>query len=137
LDKEIIKSKREGYVEFTGTLTASFVNGSKLILSSRKINNIPPNIYLSSKDVQLIIEEGSKCVQFKSNTTGWKWDKIIFEMPFQSQLTAGIAENILLKGFTYLTTYEQSMNLHLPFITSLIDYLSMQTKKKIESCPIT
>ena len=57
-------------------------------------------------------------------------------MPYQSQMTQYVIEDILLKGTCKLTTYEESSRMHLEFIKPLIEFFEKHGMEK-GLCPIT
>ena len=63
----------------------------------------------------------------------WAWRMTHFTIPYQSQLTAGIVEDIVSDGSCGLTRFDVSMQLHLPLLECFIDnYDDMEN-----TCPVT
>ena len=56
-------------------------------------------------------------------------------MPFQSEITNLIAEDIITKNYCSLTNYEDSMSLHLPLLKSYLTFLSEISKRKSNQMP--
>lgn len=132
LDEGIMNSKRSGYKEFSGTLVARFENGGTVILSSSR-NTICPVITLCSDDTTCFISETAKECWLKSE----KNDKVFsFSIPYQSELTYIVLDDILKKGDCDLTTYSESKKIHLPFIRGMIDFLNTHGYNT-DNCPIT
>ena len=58
-------------------------------------------------------------------------------MPYQSQITGKIIEDILLKGSTVLTPYSVSSILHKQLLTSFSDIFKQIQGNEKNHCPIT
>ncbi len=136
LNLNVINSKREGYIEFNGTLNLNFENGSSLMITSREQEGISSSVFLSAGDKKFFIDEDAKKL-FCLNASGEYWDSLSFEIPFQSQLTASVAMDILLNKSCGLTSYTDSMQIHLPFIRGLVNFLKEHVDANIKNCPIT
>ena len=83
-----------------------------------------------------IYEELGRCIFFDLNKLN-KIKEVFFTMPYQSEITNLIAEDIILRNDCSLTVYEESMSLHLPLLKSYLKYLSKISSKNITKCPIT
>ncbi|HJW28484.1 MAG TPA: Gfo/Idh/MocA family oxidoreductase [Saprospiraceae bacterium] len=137
LDKEILESKRQGFVEFTGTLTGESKNDNRFSISSLKNSDIPETLTIQTDVMKISINETVKSVFYAFKERNWEPEEMTFEIPYQSQLTGTIAREILLSGTCGLTPYEESARLHLPLLSVLITHLRNVTGKQFPSCPIT
>ena len=134
LNKKIYASKRSGYVEFCGILSGISERGDIINLISQENSSITPLISIVSQNKKFVIDEtNGNMTFFKDNN----WKTSIINVPYQSQLTGKLIEDILLNKNSGITKYEESMNLHLPFITSLLDYYNSLTGENSKNCPIT
>ncbi|MDD4438908.1 MAG: Gfo/Idh/MocA family oxidoreductase [Tissierellia bacterium] len=134
LNKKIYASKRSGYVEFCGILSGISERGDIINLISQENSSITPLISIVSQNKKFVIDEtNGNMTFFKDNN----WKTSIINVPYQSQLTGKLIEDILLNKNSGITKYEESMNLHLPFITSLLDYYNSITEENSKNCPIT
>lgn len=113
IDNEIEESKRNGYIEMTGTINVNTSNDSKLKLTSIKNSTEPSKINIDNGNKHILIDK-SKGV--------WKCGKeeFTFTMPYQSQLSGVFVDNILNNGKCELTEYEVSSTYHIPFISALL-----------------
>lgn len=132
VDHDIIDSKRAGYKEFTGTLTAYFANGGTVVLHSAN-NAISHLVTLNTDDTFCCISEVKKECWIKSVERN---EVVTFPVPYQSQLTSIVLDSILDNGSCELATYEESAQIHLPLIKGLIAFLN-KNGIDTDNCPIT
>lgn len=132
LDHDILDSKRAGYKEFTGTLTARFANGGTVVLHSAN-NAISHLITLSSEDTFCCVSEVVKKCWIRSLERN---EVVTFPVPYQSQLTSIVLDSILDNGTCELASYEESSRIHLPLIKGLIAFLN-KNGIDTDNCPIT
>lgn len=135
LDRELIESKRFGFKEFTGLLRGGNSKGHSLTLS-RDNGDDPYKIIIENGCRQ---HEVTDCGSFVNHRFSDGKNQTIddVEIPFQSQTTHHLVQQILATGNCSLPGYKISMNLHLPFIKVLIDHLQVISASKVEKCPIT
>ncbi len=140
LGDQLLEAKRDGYIEFSGTLRATFENNNTMSLTS-DISDSKPNfiIEISGKNFSYVIEEAQSKYIFKKLSDG----KILssnekkMSIPFQSDLTQKIAEDMLTKGMEHLTPYTDSSQQHKLLIASLICHIGKIMGEKVENCAIT
>lgn len=132
LNPELFESKRPGYNEFHGTLTANFANGGQLVISSAN-NDVNDIVAVSTNDTICYINEGDRECMIKSSDNS---EVFSFSIPYQSQLSSIVLDSILDTGTCQLTSFKESMRLHLPFIKSLIGFLNNKGMNT-DNCPIT
>lgn len=132
VDHTIIDSKRVGYKEFTGTLTAHFANGGTVVLHSAN-NSISHLITLNTDDAFCCVSEIKKECWINSVERN---EVVAFPVPYQSQLTSIVLDSILDNGTCELATYEESTKIHLPLIKGLIAFLN-KNGIDTDNCPIT
>lgn len=134
LNNKVYSSKRSGYVEFCGVLSGFTERGDIFNFISQENSSTTPLISIVTQNKKFIIDEA---MGFITSFTDNKWDTNNIQIPYQSQLTGKVVENILHNKNILLPTYEESMNLHLPFITSLLDFYNIITGDDTKNCPIT
>ena len=134
LNKKVYPSKRSGYVEFCGILSGISERGDIINLISQENSSITPLISIVSQNKKFVIDETNGTMTFFKDNN-WETSKI--NVPYQSQLTGKLIEDILLNKNSGITKYEESMNLHMPFITSLLYYYNSLTGENSKNCPIT
>lgn len=134
LNKNVYPSKRSGYVEFCGVLSGTTHRGDIFTFISQEVSSATALVSIIANDKKYIIDEANGTISSFVNN---KWNTDEISVPFQSQLTGTLVENILLDKKVELTTYEESMTIHIPFISSLLDFYNLITGKSAKNCPIT
>lgn len=132
-----VESNRKGYVDFTGTITGKSSRGDFLKITSYSTSNLPVNISIQTPFERISINEYEGSCFYYSQKNNWAGEKIDIKIPFQSQLTSILVEELLELGKCKLPTYEQSMYIHLQFINVLIDYQKIKLKQDLNICMIT
>ena len=134
LDPGIYPSKREGFVEFSGTLIGR-AGSTQLWLTDTNGGNARHIITLRGEDRSCLIDEVAGRAWFLDEQEGWH--SLSFSFPPQSQLTGDVAMTILQKGVSALPGYRTSAAVHLPFIRSLTRHYVDTTDSTAVACPIT
>lgn len=137
LHSHIQPSKRAGFVEFYGTMQCSTKQGHRLVMTSYSEGVAPHLIQIQSQHVRLIIRETEGKMWRSGESTGWKWVEEDFPIVYQSQLTHQIIEELINAGDCGLTSFEESLQLHIPLISFFLSHYSMVMKKDVDICPIT
>jgi len=124
------KSKREGYWEIFGTLTANYSQGSRLVLKS------------TSGDASYLVEiqaEGFAWEIHELNGAAARSDgeSISGRLEFQSEITGRLIESILKSGRCDLPTVDESAVLHIPLVNQLLIDWNKKMKFKYARLPIT
>lgn len=136
LSPKIVDAKRTGFKEVTGLLSGH-LGPNKFSIHCMESSS-PLLITISSEKVALRIDEGNGVYEIAEKATGWNWslnhEKIVY---LQSETTHLLAENILLNGTCDLPSYREAKNLHVSFITALLEHMNKDSVVKLESCPIT
>lgn len=110
LDDALHESKRPGYVEFTGSLSISNKKGT-LQLNSFNAEIAMPEIDIICDSTQFTICESSPS-HIKKYDDGQLTDDYVISIPYQSQLTNLVIQQLLEDGTCDLTEYEASATLH-------------------------
>ena len=131
LDKNWIKSKREGYFEITGEMIAKFSNGSSLILRSNKNFDYEfIKVYLrDNKEIVINENEG-----FLISPNGKKSNG---SLQLQSELTAPLIKKLILENNCELPTLNISAQQHSVFINSMLKHWNVSQKLADSKVPIT
>jgi hypothetical protein len=135
--KSIIQSKRIGFVEFAGTFIGRQPNGSELILHSRAGSDSKLKIQILTSNYFWDVDEANGIILESAKENNWALNRKVIKIPFQSELSNIFSEQILLDGRCELTTYQNSMNLHLNMLNSFINFYNYKTSLKLKYCPIT
>lgn len=113
LNDKIEDSKRGGYIEMTGKLEVKTEKGNILTLISEKDFDGEKNFLIENGENMFVISEG----EGKWSLNG---DNYQCSMPYQSQLTGVLADELLITGGCSLTPYNTSVDYHKPFIESML-----------------
>lgn len=120
LDKSIVESKRKGFIEFTGTLKCTFEAGSVLDISA---------IRGSGQGVKLEIKQNENAIVMDELTGEYRVlngevtiENGVLQMPFQSNLTNKLIQEIAHTQSCQLPLYDLSKSLHIPFIEALLGF---------------
>ena len=84
-----------------------------------------------------IYEELGNTLFLDKNKSGKVIDEVNFRMPYQSEITNLILEDIINNCSCSLTSYKESMQLHLPLLKTYLNFLSNLEGNSINKCPIT
>jgi len=112
LNDSIEESKRGGYIEMTGTLKVSTPKGNELTLISENDFTGEKNFLIENGDDLYTVTEGEGYLLHNQ-----KYD---YNMPYQSQLTGVLADEILKTGGCSLTPFKLSSTYHKPFIEAML-----------------
>jgi hypothetical protein len=136
LEPKIYEAKRNGFIELAGIVRATTSRGDKVKLIDNR---------LCSEDLKLIIEFGkqkitinpfSKSMTIYSDEPAEVTDKP-FSLPFQSEVTAPLVDQILTCGSCGLTTLRDSLLTHRPMLEGFTRHLNKVLDKPVERVPIT
>lgn len=133
----VSEGKRSGFYELVGTLIGSQSNGSDIFLHSRKGINANLKIQILSDNYFWEIDElkGELCTSSINNS----WEKEIssFKLPFQSELSNLVCEDILLNQKCDLPSFEDSAMLHTVLLKKLQEVFCEELDINRDICPIT
>ena len=136
LKKKIYKSKRNGFLDFKGSLLFSTNGGDKLFISDFEGSKSLGAVRIEGKDFTYIIfENDSKVFSFeKKESLLFTQGSFLFLK--QSELTNIIIENLIDKDDVDLTRIEESYHFH----KLILNIFSQHIKKNfpnLKGCPIT
>lgn len=134
---DIFESKRVGFYEVSGTLKATFSNGSEIFLHSRRHSSANIKIQILSDSYFWEIDEFKGEISITDILSCSNPVKSKFTIPYQSQITNLICEDILLTNECALPSYENSMLEHIQIINPLIEFLQKKSINCENGCPIT
>ena len=113
LNDKIENSKRGGYIEMTGKLEVKTEKGNILTLISEKNFDGEKNFMIENGEDMYVISEGEGKWSLNGNTYQ-------YSMPYQSQLTGVLADELLITGGCSLTSFNTSVEYHKPFIEAML-----------------
>lgn len=137
LDSRPIPSKRKGFLELNGTLTANFKNGSNLSLTCYPEGDAPIIVEIHSDNTQYIGRESEGKAWLARADNNWQWEELETPISFQSQLTTTMAKKILTTGKCDLVIYDESIKIHLNMLEPLLYFLNKNSNKKHNYYPFT
>lgn len=137
LEPKPIPSKRKGFLEFNGTLTANFKNGSNVSLTCYPDGSAPIIVEVHSDSAHYIGRESEGKAWLAKADNKWQWEELEAPIPFQSQLTTVLAEKILTTSKCDLVSYNESEKIHLNMLEPLLSFLNKNSKKKYSAYPFT
>jgi len=123
LDPLVHESSRQGYMEFSGTLAVSTDKGTRLVLHAQAGSRAPMAMSILGRDCSAVIGESHGKGWLCRAEQGWKSESIEFRLPFQSELSHLIAEQILGMGRCDLPSFEDSAKLHLGMVDAFQRHL--------------
>ena len=131
LDKKWFESKREGYYEVTGELSAKFSGGTELVLQSLH----------DAKEEVLMVEFNNKdsCVIYenKGTTLFSNGDILNGSLELQSEMTGPMIAKILTNGACELPTLKESLKQHEVFLEAMLDHWNRSNNCNDKLVPIT
>jgi len=135
LHNEIIESKRKGFKEFTGRLTAEFSNGSALNVHSIRGSEQDSVIEIINDKYCINIDELSG--RYRIYQSGELIEENNYEILYQSNLTHKIIESLQNEGVCGLTNFSESVELHQIFIKELLGHFNRLSSEPSDKLPIT
>lgn len=120
LDNSIIESKRSGYIEFTGSLKCDFEAGSFLKITSVRGSNQSAELVIKQAQYIIIMDEHSgEYNVLKGNES---LESGILPIPYQSNLTNIVIQEIVETQSCQLPIFENSVSLHIPLVEELLRF---------------
>lgn len=135
LEDRVIESKRKGFYEFFGTITGRTDKGCFFEISCMD-SVVPMCIEIMTDNTRLYIDEIHNRMFIANALSDWKWKEKEFKQEYQSQMTCRVVNTIIEEGGCNLTKYDDSMELHIKFLTSIMDFFSRNGMGG-SVCPIT
>lgn len=136
IQKEIVESKRDGFYEMYGTLIGKSNKCEAFQISCQKNVDTPSLILIGSNIKNLMIDEAKNKVFLSGPEDGWLWHERIFQVPYQSELTAKIVMSMI-NGTCNLPSYDEAIKPHIKYINGLLQYFLQNGWKEKKRCPIT
>lgn len=136
LNKKLYETKREGFKEVNGLISGK-LGACTFSISCLAQTTAPIQFNISSDILSITIDEANGWNRMANKEFNWKQDtreeKIIY---FQSELT-NILLNDIFNDNCSLPTYSEAMNLHINYLTMLIEHINSFSQTKYDYCPIT
>jgi hypothetical protein len=135
LENIIFDSKRNGFKELKGTLKIQTSRGDILVLNDKDKYAENFEIFISNDSMQFNIFEDDGLVIRHITNNKTREEKI--SIPFQSDLTGSIVDQILDTGESDLTAYDECIKYHIPMLDTFNEHFTKVTRNTVETCPIT
>jgi hypothetical protein len=139
LDNKIKQSKRNGFIEFSGTISGKLSNGSIFYISSFDGEIAAPRILLSCNNTTYEIQESgnSRIIEIETLTSPGITEIQKFKLDFQSDLTNIVIDDLIKTGECKLTNYKFAFRLHELFVKALLVKYNSLNKMNSKILPIT
>ncbi|MNE49580.1 hypothetical protein D3C80_1441100 [compost metagenome] len=131
-----MKSKRNGFIEFTGSLVG-ISDKARVTIVSYSDGSAPMLIRLLTDEFICLIRPQERKAWIAEAAHHWIINEYDYEAPLQSRLTHQVVRQLLESGSCGLTPYSVSAQLHLPLINALLQKYKSIVAKKVNKCPIT
>jgi len=136
LHPHVYDAKRANYIEFNGLLKGRLGNHIFTLYSNKEYT--PTTLTITTNTLTAFIDEASGYTRIARQNNDWKWEestqKIVY---FQSELSNVLIEQIINTGNCDLPTYDEAMQLHIPFIEALLSHIKNVNGQVLTLCPIT
>jgi hypothetical protein len=133
----VVEAKRKGFYELVGTLIGSQSNGSEIFLHSREKNTAGLRIQILSESYFWEIDEVKGELYTSSLNHSWERKLSTFSVPYQSELTHLVCEDVLLNCKSSLPSFESSAALHQVLLKTLQEVFCTELNINKNICPIT
>lgn len=137
VDGAMIPSKRENFKEFTGVLRGSYSQGAQFEIVSLADTTDRLQLTFRSDNRSCVFDELTGAAAFFDAEKGGGWVNKEFRMPYLSEVGTEVATEILTQGSCGLTSFEESLTYHLPFIQAMGAHAAVCGQVNSDSCPIT
>jgi hypothetical protein len=130
LDSKWIESKRKGFFEVTGKITAVYSGGTRLVLESRKEGS-PFKMKVEGQNSVWEIDE------IKGIAVGPDGVMIMGKNEMQSSMTSKLVDDLLAGKNCDLPKLSDSVEMHKIFLCSFLDHWNNVNSRNDETLPIT
>jgi hypothetical protein len=137
LDARVLESKRPGFKEFTGRLTTTTLGGGRLSQISYASGAAPFVVNVTHPTERVCWDITNGRVSVANQGTAWNWVTSNLAAPFQSQLTAKVAEAILNDKACGLPDFFTSARIHVATLAAILAGASRNGHDFGNVCPVT
>jgi hypothetical protein len=126
LDSKILSSKRDGYIEFTGSMYGQSSRGNFIQMTSTSMQEgrLPAVYTIANEKAQFIVHRGVQShYDYALAEENWKWQRGKIITPYQSELTQLIVEELEAGREPSLPGFNESAQLHLQLIKAFNSHL--------------
>lgn len=137
LDPKPIDSRHSGFLELTGTLIASFADGSLGVFTCYSDGNAPQIMQILTPNFRTLTLETEGKAYTSAKNSNWSWNLKPAQLLNQSQITGRVVSSLLKTGSCELTPYDLSSKLHLTLFEPLLKFINKHSNKKNLYYPFT
>jgi predicted dehydrogenase len=139
--QESIEAKRAGYLQLAGIIQGNFTNKMGEtpfeIDASKGVYSAGTSIFNVAGKGDLICTWRGSEIEL-SGSYNRSFEKVIWDVPYQSALTSLCVQSLIDTGELSLPTYQASKDLHIPMLTSFLLVLNENNAlSDPDVCPIT
>ncbi len=135
--REMPESKRRGYFELNGTVTLHFTNGSTATITCNKEGHFPIMMQLQNDKKRVVIDEGNYRAFWQDDINSPDFEISGFSIPYQSQLSTVLAEELFKTGGCRLATFEESAHIHAQLMEAVTDFIRKELGYTEREFPFT
>jgi hypothetical protein len=138
LEDGFVPAKRQGYIEFNGSLIIRGEKGDLLFIHCFPNGDHPVTVHISDPGQEIAITEMKQKKYYSSAQNEWQTVAEGFDILKQSEMTDTVIQNILLTGNCGLPSYESSMKMHIPLLNVFLEHYNgfIKTPENL-ACPVT
>lgn len=137
LDHAIYESKRHGYKEFGGSISFALQGGHEIVMKDDKLSGAPFIIDIMGRSARATVIENASLMLLCAAKNGWKMERHDILVPYQSELTNEVIEEILIRSCCGLTEYSESAELHKAYLEAFLEHMRKVTGSRPNVCPIS
>lgn len=134
---QLFESKRKGYFELNGELTARFKNGSVATVTCFEQGTLPISVEVHSAQKRFVVMESERRVISWSEANKWQREEKDAVIPYQSQLTTELVKEFANSGTCVLPQIKESIQIHLNLLNPLKKYISSTSGSSAVDYPFT
>lgn len=137
LDNAMYDAQRSGYKEFGGRIGFHLHGGHEITMKDDKSSGAPLIIDIIGRHARATIMERAALMFVSRREHEWKMEQVKIQIPFQSELTHKVVEEILTQGACGLTEFSESARLHKAYLGAFLEHMQKVTGVNHDVCPIT
>ena len=136
LEKGYTEAARKGFIEFGGMISGTAPRCVSFSISCNNNWYSPIIVNIQNKEIAVsIFENGSAYIS--SYEKNWEIEEIKFRIPYQSELTGNLFEELMATGNCGLPAFHDSSKLHKKLIEVFLKHLNKHTETETDTCTIT
>jgi predicted dehydrogenase len=105
-------SRRPGYIEYTGILTARAASGDRLSYEAVATGDVALVVHIVTPIMQIVIEESRSTMRWCAAPDDGVWHEEEFEMALQSEMSGDVVHALATRSVSDLPRFAESRELH-------------------------